>query len=280
MRWVQFGCFTPLMHAHGRMPQEPWHYSERVLDAVPRLRAAARAARPVRARGGRDRGAHRPADHPAAVPDRPGATRAGGRSPTRTATGRRCGSRRCSTTARASARCALPRGRVDRDLVAASRVRGGGGGGRRGAACTGSRCGCARARSSSPTRPSTSRAGSATSPESERPLVATLWGEPALGRAERAARRRDAGALAPRRVVGLARARDRVPGGRLAIAEPRPPTAVPDADGTGAPATRAPRPADRLRAARSARTGAAAAAAPTSSTSRAAPSATGRAARG
>jgi alpha-glucosidase (family GH31 glycosyl hydrolase) len=32
MRWLQFGCFTPLMHAHGRMPQEPWRYGERVLD--------------------------------------------------------------------------------------------------------------------------------------------------------------------------------------------------------------------------------------------------------
>jgi alpha-D-xyloside xylohydrolase len=30
VRWLQFGCFTPLMQAHGRMPQEPWHYSERV----------------------------------------------------------------------------------------------------------------------------------------------------------------------------------------------------------------------------------------------------------
>jgi len=55
MRWVQFGCFTPLMHAHGRMPQEPWRYSDRVLDAyrayvllherlVPYVRAAARTA--------------------------------------------------------------------------------------------------------------------------------------------------------------------------------------------------------------------------------------------
>jgi alpha-glucosidase (family GH31 glycosyl hydrolase) len=52
VRWLQFGCFTPLMHAHGRMPQEPWHYSERVLDLyrgyvllheqlVPYVRAAA-----------------------------------------------------------------------------------------------------------------------------------------------------------------------------------------------------------------------------------------------
>jgi alpha-glucosidase (family GH31 glycosyl hydrolase) len=55
VRWVQFGCFTPLMHAHGRMPQEPWHYSERVLDLyrgyvllheqlVPYVRAAAATA--------------------------------------------------------------------------------------------------------------------------------------------------------------------------------------------------------------------------------------------
>ncbi|HEY2440312.1 MAG TPA: TIM-barrel domain-containing protein [Solirubrobacteraceae bacterium] len=32
VRWLQFGCFTPLMHAHARMPQEPWNYGERVLD--------------------------------------------------------------------------------------------------------------------------------------------------------------------------------------------------------------------------------------------------------
>ncbi|MBV8997659.1 MAG: hypothetical protein JO304_01275, partial [Solirubrobacterales bacterium] len=55
VRWLQFGCFTPLMHAHGRMPQEPWHYSERVLECyrayvllheqlVPYIRAAAATA--------------------------------------------------------------------------------------------------------------------------------------------------------------------------------------------------------------------------------------------
>jgi alpha-glucosidase (family GH31 glycosyl hydrolase) len=54
-RWVQFGCFTPLMHAHGRMPQEPWNYSEHVLELyrayvllheqlVPYVRAAAATA--------------------------------------------------------------------------------------------------------------------------------------------------------------------------------------------------------------------------------------------
>jgi alpha-glucosidase (family GH31 glycosyl hydrolase) len=52
VRWVQFGCFTPLMQAHGRMPQEPWNYSEHVLELyrayvrlheqlVPYVRAAA-----------------------------------------------------------------------------------------------------------------------------------------------------------------------------------------------------------------------------------------------
>jgi alpha-glucosidase (family GH31 glycosyl hydrolase) len=55
VRWLQFGCFTPLMHAHGRMPQEPWHYGGRVLDLyrayvllheqlVPYVRAAAASA--------------------------------------------------------------------------------------------------------------------------------------------------------------------------------------------------------------------------------------------
>jgi alpha-glucosidase (family GH31 glycosyl hydrolase) len=55
VRWLQFGCFTPLMQAHARMPQEPWHYSARVLDLyraytllhetlVPYIRAAAATA--------------------------------------------------------------------------------------------------------------------------------------------------------------------------------------------------------------------------------------------
>jgi alpha-glucosidase (family GH31 glycosyl hydrolase) len=55
VRWVQFGCFTPLMHAHARMPQEPWLYGGRVLDLyrayvllheqlVPYVRAAAATA--------------------------------------------------------------------------------------------------------------------------------------------------------------------------------------------------------------------------------------------
>jgi alpha-glucosidase (family GH31 glycosyl hydrolase) len=55
VRWLQFGCFTPLMQAHGRMPQEPWNYGGRVLDLyrayallheqlVPYIRAAAATA--------------------------------------------------------------------------------------------------------------------------------------------------------------------------------------------------------------------------------------------
>jgi alpha-glucosidase (family GH31 glycosyl hydrolase) len=55
VRWLQFGCFTPLMHAHARMPQEPWNYGGRVLDLyrgyvllheqlVPYVRAAALTA--------------------------------------------------------------------------------------------------------------------------------------------------------------------------------------------------------------------------------------------
>jgi alpha-glucosidase (family GH31 glycosyl hydrolase) len=55
VRWLQFGCFTPLMHAHSRMPQEPWNYGKRVLELyrayvllheqlVPYVRAAAATA--------------------------------------------------------------------------------------------------------------------------------------------------------------------------------------------------------------------------------------------
>ena len=32
LRWVQFGCFTPLMHAHGRFEQEAWTYDEETLE--------------------------------------------------------------------------------------------------------------------------------------------------------------------------------------------------------------------------------------------------------
>ena len=55
IRWLQFGCFTPLMQAHARMQQEPWHYGDRMVDTyrayvllheqlVPYVRAAAATA--------------------------------------------------------------------------------------------------------------------------------------------------------------------------------------------------------------------------------------------
>jgi hypothetical protein len=55
LRWVQFGCFTPLMQAHGRFEQEAWRYDAHTLDVyrgylllherlVPYIRAAAATA--------------------------------------------------------------------------------------------------------------------------------------------------------------------------------------------------------------------------------------------
>ncbi|MEA2142987.1 MAG: alpha-D-xyloside xylohydrolase [Solirubrobacteraceae bacterium] len=55
VRWAQLGCFTPLMQAHGRMVQEPWTYDDRTLAIyrsyvllherlVPYIRAAAATA--------------------------------------------------------------------------------------------------------------------------------------------------------------------------------------------------------------------------------------------
>jgi alpha-glucosidase (family GH31 glycosyl hydrolase) len=55
LRWVQFGCFTPLMQAHGRFEQEAWRYDGHTLETyreyvllherlVPYIRAAAATA--------------------------------------------------------------------------------------------------------------------------------------------------------------------------------------------------------------------------------------------
>ncbi|MEJ7797747.1 MAG: TIM-barrel domain-containing protein [Solirubrobacteraceae bacterium] len=55
VRWAQLGCFTPLMQAHARLVQEPWTYDERTLSIyrsyvllherlVPYVRAAAATA--------------------------------------------------------------------------------------------------------------------------------------------------------------------------------------------------------------------------------------------
>ena len=93
-------------------------YDERDARALPRLRAAARAARAVRARGGGHRGALRAADHPAAVPRSIPPTRAAG--PLADAYGYgpvavgRAGARRGRPRA---SRSSLPARRLDRDLV-------------------------------------------------------------------------------------------------------------------------------------------------------------------
>jgi hypothetical protein len=96
-RWVQFGCFTPLMHAHSRFEQEPWTYDDELLDLnreherlVPYI-APPRSPRdaPACRSSGRSRSPIPP-------------TRAAGRSRTRTASARRCGSRPCSKRAPAA----------------------------------------------------------------------------------------------------------------------------------------------------------------------------------
>ena len=176
IRWLQFGCFTPLMQAHSRLPHEPWNYGERMVDTyrayvllheqlVPYVRAAAATA-------ARDRAA----DHPAALPDRPerparlGADR---RLRLRPGAVGRAGARR----RRARARGPAAARRVDRDLVRAARRR---------------RPGGRRARAASQQIPVWVRAGAIVvtypaehvarglgdTPESERPLEATLWGSP------------------------------------------------------------------------------------------------------
>ena len=175
IRWLQFGCFTPLMQAHARMPQEPWNYGERVLDLyrayvllheqlVPYVRAAAATA----ARTGL------PIIRPLCLID-PADPRgwtiadAYGYGPSLwVAPVLDDGAREREVVA--------PARRLDRDLVG-PRVRGGGEVVVE-APLSESRSGCATARSSSPTPPRTWRAGSATCRRSTRPLVATLWGRP------------------------------------------------------------------------------------------------------
>ncbi len=55
LRWAQLGTFTPLMQAHGRLPQEPWNYDRTTLERyrgcvvlhemlVPYIRASAETA--------------------------------------------------------------------------------------------------------------------------------------------------------------------------------------------------------------------------------------------
>ena len=103
LRWVQFGCFTPLMHAHGRFEQEAWRY-----DPNGRLAPTATTCcstsgwfptsgprrRPPRAAGCRSSGRCA-----SSIPR----TRAAGRSTTPTCSGPRYGWLRCSSRAPPSA---------------------------------------------------------------------------------------------------------------------------------------------------------------------------------
>ena len=200
VRWLQFGCFTPLMHAHGRMPQEPWHYSERVLDLyrayvllheqlVPYVRAAAATAArtglpiirplcltdPCDPRGWAigDAYGYGPALWVAPVLDDEARER----------------------------EVALPRGEWIETWSGAS-VRGGG------EVVVDAPLEripvWVRAGSIVVTYPASHVArGLGDVPESSRPLVATLWGEPRLGSRGGAARRRDADHVAAGAVVGV-----------------------------------------------------------------------------
>ena len=179
VRWVQFGAFTPLMHAHARMPQEPWNYSAHILDLyrgyvllherlVPYVRAAAATAQ----RTGL------PVIRPLCLidPDDPRGWAIGdayGYGPSLWVApvlddGAR--SARCHCRGASGSR----RGRAGWCAAVATCWRR-----RRWSA---SRCGCDGVRSSSPIRPSTWREGSGNR-EGDRPLVAALWGEPESGRA-------------------------------------------------------------------------------------------------
>ena len=50
LRWVQFGCFSPLMHAHSRFEQEAWKYDEETLEVYRAPHRPARAARALHPR--------------------------------------------------------------------------------------------------------------------------------------------------------------------------------------------------------------------------------------
>ena len=180
LRWAWFGCFTPLMQAHGRFAQEAWTYDAETLAAyraavllherlVPYVRAAAATAArtglpivrplllgdPVR-RARLD--ARRPVRLRARAVGRAGA--GGGRARAR---GRRCRAATGSTSGPGE------RHRGGGELLAPapldrSRV-------------------YARAGSIVVTYPADHvAAGLGDTPESERPLEATLYGEPPLGR--------------------------------------------------------------------------------------------------
>ena len=120
LRWVQLGCFTPLMQAHGRLEQEPWTYDRETLELYrgyvllhEMLNPYCAPRRPARPAAGRRSSARASLLDPAA-----------GRSPTRSGSGPRSGSRRSSRRERASATRWLPPGEWI-EAWSGARVRGG-----------------------------------------------------------------------------------------------------------------------------------------------------------
>ena len=145
LRWAAFGCFTPLMQAHGRFAQEAWTYDAETLAAY-RGRCCCTSGScptcgppPPR----RHERACRSSGRCCSATPR---TSAAGRSPTSTDTAPRSGWRRCSEQGVREREVSLPRGDwVDlwngRAPPRRRRVAG------RPPRSTGSPCSCARARS-------------------------------------------------------------------------------------------------------------------------------------
>jgi alpha-glucosidase (family GH31 glycosyl hydrolase) len=206
VRWAQVGCFTPLMQAHGRLAQEPWTYDARTLALyrgyvllhemlVPYLRAAAASA---------SSGGGLPVWRPASLldPDDDAAwavADAFGVGPSLwVAPVLAAGAR--DRTAR------LPRGEW---IEAWSGARVGGGRVVEAPAPAHAIPVWVRAGAIVVTYPAAHVArGLGDTPEAERPLVATLWGEPACGRAlarladgTRIAWRRERWSVTPEREV-------------------------------------------------------------------------------
>ena len=175
VRWVQLGCFTALMQAHGRLEQEPWTYDRETLALYRGYVLLHEMLNPYVAR--RRGAARRAAGRRSSAPPRCW-TPAAGRSPTRSASARRCGSRRSSRRARASARRGCRRGDWIEAWSGAARARRARGGGARAPARDpglGARGGDRR---HPPRRVRAPGLG-----EGDAPLHATLWGEPRCGRA-------------------------------------------------------------------------------------------------
>jgi alpha-glucosidase (family GH31 glycosyl hydrolase) len=181
LRWVQFGCFTPLMQAHARFEQEAWRYDHNTLDTyrefvllherlVPYIRAAAATAE----RAGL------PIVRPLALSD-PGDER-GWRLADAYGFGPALWVAPVLEEGAEERRAWLPRGEWI-DFWSGERIRGG-----REVTAPAPReripVWVRRGAILVTHPPEHVAAGLGDTPEGERPLEATLWGEPACGRAQ------------------------------------------------------------------------------------------------